>query len=124
MVFHSHRKDDDMENFNDSLIDLIQKKIITDISKQELVKVDYNDRVSLPGSFIKQVYQMLDIEKIKTRLVENLENEMADKIANKMVTEFANDIKQIMSNRELREDIRHYAREKIRGLADTVSTQK
>ncbi len=113
-----------MENFNDILIDLVQKKIITDISKQELVKVEYGDRISLPASFIKQVYQMLDLDKIKAKLVENLENEMADKIADKMVTEFSNDIKQIMSNRELREDLRHYAREKIRGLADSVSTQK
>jgi hypothetical protein len=110
-----------MENFDEKLVDLIQKKIITDISKQELVSVAYGDRIPLPSTLIKEVYQSLDLEKIKLRLKENLENEMADKIANKLLTEYSNDIKQIMSNRELREDLRHYAREKIRAIAESVS---
>jgi len=113
-----------MENFDSRVLNMIQEKIIKDISKQELVKVDYGDRVSLPSSFIREVYQSLDLEKIKARLVENLENEMADKIANKLITEYSNDIKQIMSNRELREDLRHYAREKIRSIADKVSEEE
>lgn len=107
-----------MENFEQSLADLIQKKVLNDISKMELVKLDYKDRYEIPASFLNDVYRSLDLEKIKERLVENLENEMADKIANKMITEYSNDIKQIMSNRELREDLRYYAREKIRGICD------
>ena len=108
-------------NFNEDLVQVIQQKIIKDIGKQELIKVEYGDRVSLPASFIREVYQSLDLTKIKARLVENLENEMADKIANKMITEYANDIKQIMSNQELREDLRHYMRDKIRGISDSIS---
>lgn len=110
-----------MENFNEILVDLVQKKIVSDISKQELIKVEYADKIPIPRSFIQSVYQSLDLEKIKAKLIENLENEMADKIANKMITEFAGDIKQIMSNRELREELRHYAREKIRQISDSVS---
>lgn len=113
-----------MENFDSKLVNMIQEKIIKDISKQDLVKVEYGDRVSLPSSFIREVYQSLDIEKIKAKLVENLENEMADKIANKLITEYSNDIKQIMSNRELREDLRHYAREKIRAIVEKVSCEE
>lgn len=110
-----------MENFEQNLVDLIQKKIISDISKQELVKVEYRDRYEVPTSFLNDVYKSLDLQKVKARLVENLENEMADKIANKLITEYSNDIKQIMSNRELREDLRFYARDKIRAIADKVS---
>lgn len=109
-----------MENFENSLIDLIQKKVITDISKLDLVKIEYRDRYEIPSSFLNEVYKSLDLKKIKAKLIENLENEMADKIANKMITEYSNDIKQIMSNRELREDLRHYAREKIRAISDKV----
>ena len=109
-----------MENFESSLIDLIQKKVITDISKLDLVKIEYRDRYEIPSSFLNEVYKSLDLERIKAKLIENLENEMADKIANKMITEYSNDIKQIMSNRELREDLRHYAREKIRAISDKV----
>lgn len=109
-----------MENFESNLIDLIQKKVITDISKLDLVKIEYRDRYEIPSSFLNEVYKSLDLEKIKAKLIENLENEMADKIANKMITEYSNDIKQIMSNRELREDLRHYAREKIRAISDKI----
>ena len=110
-----------MENFTENLIESIQQKILKDVTKQEFITVNYNDKISLPNSFLREVYQSLDINKIKTRLIENLENEMADKITNKLITEYSNDIKQIMSNRELREDLRHYAREKIKAIAETVS---
>lgn len=107
-----------MDNFEQSLVDLIQKKVFEGISKTDLVAINYKDRYEISSSFLNEVYRSLDLEKIKAKLVENLENEMADKIANKMITEYSNDIKQIMSNRELREDLRHYAREKIRGICD------
>lgn len=110
-----------MENFEQKLIATIQDNICKSIAKQELIKVEYNDRISLPRDFIQSVYQSMDIEKIKAQLVRNLENEMADKIANKLITEYSNDIKQIMSNREIREDLRYYARDKIRAIADKVS---
>ena len=110
-----------MENFEQKMVNVIQENVIKDISKQDLVKIEYGDRFTIPPSFLKDIYKSLDMEKIKLKLIENLENEMADKIANKLLTEYSNDIKQIMSNRELREDLRHYAREKIRAIADTVS---
>lgn len=75
------------------LIGTIQDKIIKDIAKQELVKVEYGDKISIPPSFLEGVYQKLDIKKIKAKLIENLENEMADKIANKLITEYAEVIK-------------------------------
>lgn len=107
-----------MDNFEQNLVNLIQKKVFEGISKANLVAIDYKDRYEIPADFLNEVYKSLDLEKIKARLVKNLENEMADKIANKMITEYSNDIKQIMSNRELREDLRHYARKKIRGICD------
>lgn len=113
-----------MDNFELLLVDAIQKKILAGIMKQDFITVEYRDRIPLSGSFLREVYQSIDIDKVKKRFGENLENEMADKIANKMITEFSGDIKQIMSNRELREDLRHYAREKIRALADSVSKEK
>ena len=110
-----------MENFEEKLINDIQAKILKGISSQELIKIDYNDRLSLPKSLLTEVYQSLDVDNIKKRLKIRLEEEMADKIANKLITEYSNDIKQIMSNNELREDLRHYAREKIRAIADKVN---
>lgn len=110
-----------MNDFNGKLIEVIQQKIIKGIANQELISINYNDRISLPKSFIQEVYDALDINKIKARLIEKLENEMADKIANKLMTEYSNDIKQIMSNQELREDLRCFARAKIKELSNSLS---
>lgn len=110
-----------MENFEQILMDMVQKKMLQDISKSSLVEIPYNERFKVPVSFLNDVYKSLDLEKIRSRLIENLENEMADKIANKLITEYSNDIKQIMSNKELREDLRFYARDKIKAIVENVS---
>jgi hypothetical protein len=109
-----------MENFEEKLLDMLQKKILSDISKQELISVKYDDRIPVPENLLTEVYMSLDIAVIKKKLKERLEEEMADKIANKMITEYSNDIKQIMCNRELREELRSYMRGKIRKIADDV----
>lgn len=110
-----------MENFEQKLIATVQDKICKDIAKAELVTVEWKDRMAIPNSFLQDVYKSLDLEKIKGRLIENLENEMADKIANKLLTEYSNDIKQIMCNKELREELRGFARNKIKGIVDNVT---
>lgn len=109
-----------MVNFEEKFNDLIQKKIINDISKQDLIKINYDNRYEVPYEVLKECYENIDIEKVKERIISRLEEEMADKIVNKMVTEFSNDIKQIMCNRELREDLRYYMRTKIKEINDKL----
>lgn len=109
-----------MVNFEEKFNDLIQKKIINDISKQDLIKINYNNRYEVSYEILKECYEKIDIEKVKEKIISRLEEEMADKIVNKMVTEFSNDIKQIMCNRELREDLRYYMRIKIEEINDKV----
>ena len=110
-----------MENFEEKLINDIQVKILKGINNQELINISYNDRISLPKSLISEVYESIDVEVIKKHLKARLEEEMADKIANKLITEYSNDIKQIMSNKELREELRSYARDKIKTIVDKVN---
>lgn len=43
-------------------------------------------------------------------MAENLERDIADKVSNKLAQELSTDIKQILSDKEKREDIRAYAR--------------
>ena len=109
-----------MVNFEEKFNDLIQKKIINDISKQDFIKINYDNRCEVPYEVLKECYEKIDIEKVKEKIISRLEEEMADKIVNKMVTEFSNDIKQIMCNRELREDLRYYMRTKIEEINDKV----
>ena len=108
-----------MVNFEEKFNDLIQKKIINDISRQDLIKINYDNRYEVPYEVLKERYEKIDIEKVKEKITSRLEEEM-DKIVNKIITEFSNDIKQIMCNRELREDLRYYMRTKIEEINDKV----
>ena len=82
-----------MVNFEEKFNDLIQKKIINDISKQHLIKFNYDNRYEIPYEVLKECYEKIDIEKVKERIISRLEAEIADKIVNKIVTECSNDIK-------------------------------
>jgi DNA-binding transcriptional regulator/RsmH inhibitor MraZ len=110
----------EQNNFTEILISNIQDRILKGIAKTDLISIDYANRINLPKDLINEVYKKIDIEKIKAKLVERLEDEMAEKIVNKMITEFANDVKQIMCNKELREDLRFYMRDKIKQINDRV----
>ena len=111
-----------MDNFEEKLLNDVQQKILQGIQKCEFITVDYANRVKIPVGLVQEAYKSLDVNKIRERIKENLENEMADKITNKLITEYSNDIKQIMSNKELREDLRSYARNIIKQIADNVSS--
>lgn len=46
-----------MENFEEKLINVIQEKVIKDIAKQDLVKVEYSDRFQVPSEFLNEIYR-------------------------------------------------------------------
>ena len=52
-----------MNNFEEKFNDLIQKKIINDISKQDLIKINYDDRYKVSCEVLKECYEKIDIEK-------------------------------------------------------------
>ena len=43
-----------MENFEQILMDMVQKKMLQDISKSSLVEIPYNERFKVPVSFFKR----------------------------------------------------------------------
>ena len=46
-----------MVNFEEKFNDLIQKKIINDISKQDLIKINYDNRYEVPYEILKECYE-------------------------------------------------------------------
>lgn len=112
-----------MEELEKDVFQRIRNSIIKSLEKTELISINYNDRIPLPRNIIQEVYQSLDIEIIKQKLKERLEEELANKIANSLITEFSNDVKQIMSNKELREEMRAYTREKIKSITDKLEVE-
>jgi len=110
-----------MENFEKDLMQSIQTTILNQIRKAEFVQTGYSaPKVQIPQSVLMDCYNAIDIAKVKRIVTERIEEEVAGKIVNSLLTECANDVKQIMSNRELREDLRGILRSKIKEAKDAL----
>ena len=60
---------------------------------------------------MKDIWKMVDVEKVKRKMADRLEEELAERIINKMAEEISTDVKQILSVKERREALRSIARE-------------
>ena len=74
------------------------------------ISIPYESKFKIPNSFFSDVWDRVDKEKVKDIMAENLERDIADKVTNKIATELSNDIKQVLSDKEKREEIRGHAR--------------
>lgn len=104
------------KNFDELLVSSIKEQLLLKIQKTDWVSVGYQ-RVELPQNILQKVLVQISPEKIIERLKDRIEDRIADSIFNNMVTEMTNDTKQILSNKELREEIRSMFRTKIKEAA-------
>lgn len=96
-----------MSQFEDDLIQRIQAKILSDVSKHNWLDLPaYNDRFILGKDLLARAYEQIDKDAIIALLADKLNHRIADKIADSMQTEVANDVKQLMSNGVVRGQIR------------------
>lgn len=52
-----------MVNFEEKFNDLIQKKIINDISHHDLIKISYDNRYEVPYEVLKECYEKLILKR-------------------------------------------------------------
>lgn len=92
----------------------VERAVLDEIRKGSWLTIDYKSRVQIDLPTLRSIYEGVDMERVKAVVRERLESMIADKILNAMATEIATDVKQILSQRELREDVRAIIRDKIR----------
>lgn len=110
-----------MTDFEEKLTAAVQHSVLQMVTKGDWLRFEsYNDRIPIDPSFLRGLYASLDRERIKQLLQAQIEERIADTIYNAMATEIATDVKQIMSNKELREDLRAYLRERMRAMVQEV----
>jgi hypothetical protein len=102
-----------MTNFEKQVKDAAEQAVLKIIREGGWVMPDYANRYRIPADFMTDCWNLVDKEKIKAELVKRLELELAERIVNKMAEEISTDIKQILSNKERREEIRAVVRENI-----------
>lgn len=96
-----------MRTFEEQIIESIQKKIILDIQKANMVDFPYNERIKVPSDIVKRAYAEIDHERILKIVKEQIEEQIAKSIVGSLLTETANDTKKMMCDPELRQQIRN-----------------
>jgi hypothetical protein len=106
-----------MTDFEQALKTAAEKSVLKIISEGQWVAPDYANRFKLPAEFMADVWTLVDANGLKRALAVRLEAELADRIVNHMAAEIATDIKQLLSVKERREELRAIARKYIDELA-------
>lgn len=96
--------------FEERLADAIKEAIIRDIDRYHTVQFT---KFIVPNDVIEDIYNNVDMEKIKKYMAENIEQLIAKKIVNSMMTEIASDVRQIIATKSIREDMQYYLRQKM-----------
>lgn len=99
----------------------VQQTVIDFVRKGEWLKLDYNQRIGLDAAFLREVHGRVSMEAVIDIVKQDVERRIADGILNAMAQEVANDVKSIMCNKELREDVRSVIRAKIREVKAALS---
>lgn len=109
---------DAMSEFEMDVLHAIRKSLVDAITKGNWVQVPYNERPTVPAAKLREIYGEIDWIRVQALCLEKVEEMVAGQIVHSLATELQTDVKKIMCNNELREDIRATLREKIRkGIA-------
>jgi hypothetical protein len=99
----------------------MEDSLVAMIRKGDWLQPDYNSRMKLDMSLVRWLYEQVDRERVKARVLDKIEDHIADKMLASIATELATDVKQVMSNRELREEFRALVREHVKGAIAAVA---
>lgn len=108
-------------SFEQDVIQAAQASIIKLISSGDWLKMDYGSKIELPRDMMRSVYSGLDMDLIRQRVKEACEQRVADAVIHAMATEIATDAKKILSNAEIREDVRAFLRAKMREAVTAIA---
>jgi hypothetical protein len=106
-----------MTDFEMAVKTAAEKSVLKIISDGQWVAPDYANRFKLPADFVADVWKLVDADGLKRALATRLEAELADRIVTHMAAEISTDIKQLLSVKERREELRAMARKYIDELA-------
>ncbi len=90
----------------------VEKAIIKTLNKGDWLTIKYENKIDISEP-LKKAYENVNFERMYTNITLKLEEVLAEKLVNKIVTEMGTDIKKLMSNENVREDLRFMLRKNI-----------
>lgn len=110
--------------FEETVQQAVQHTVIDFIRKGDWLKMDYAARINLDAAWLREMQSKVSMDRVMEIVRDQVEQRIADGIMNSMATEIGTDVKSIMCNKELREDIRAVIRSKIRDAKVAICQEK
>ena len=104
---------------DDKILQELENSLIRLIQKGDAFDIPYGKRIDVSKD-LNEVYKKLDFDRIFGLIKDKLEEAIATKIVNKISTEMGNDMKTLMSNASIREDIKFFLRSGVQKILDAV----
>jgi hypothetical protein len=101
------------------IMQAIEDSVVQEIRKGEIFQLKYSERIDLMP-YAKTIFEKLDMKRIESLVIAQMEEVVAEKVVNKFVTEMGTDMKKLFENATIREDIRFYMRKNIEEMLDAI----
>jgi dTDP-D-glucose 4,6-dehydratase len=101
------------------IMQAIEDSIVSTIRKGEIFQIGYAERIDIMP-IVKTIFEKLNMKRIESLIIAQMEEVVAEKVVNKYVTEMGTDMKKFFENATIREDIRFYMRKNIEKMLDTI----
>ncbi|MFA5129240.1 MAG: hypothetical protein WC445_04805 [Patescibacteria group bacterium] len=112
-------------NFGKELIAAAQQSVLKIVTEGNWIEPKYENRLSLPDGFVKEVWRRLDKNRIQELIAKEVENRLAEKLANFMMQEFAGEIRTFLhDNPGVKEAAIATARERLAELVKPKEEKK
>ena len=109
--------------FEEQMMNQVKNSMMSQISKTDFLKLDYNGRKVIPKDFLDKVWSSVDWDEV----IKNMKTQIQDHICNvavqSMLTEIKTDIKSILSIDGVRKKIRAEAYPKIMKALDDCGVE-
>lgn len=92
--------------FEQKMMKTIERTIISQIHKTQLVSFDYENRKDLPISVVEKVWKSLNWEVIVEKVSKELQERIASNIVQAMITEAKTDVKKVLSVQGVRQKLK------------------
>jgi len=102
-----------MSEFESHVKQAAESAVIKSIANGNWFEFNYSERHKIPANFMREIWDLVDHERIKAEMAKRIEVELADRVMNHLAAEMATDIKQLLTNQERREALRAVARENL-----------
>lgn len=106
--------------FDEQIQQSVQDSLLKLIRSGEWCRIDYAAKIPLGADFLRKIQAGVNMDNVMEIVTAEIEGHIADAIIRAMTTEIATDVKKIMSNTELREDLRSVLRAKMRAARDQL----